>query len=208
MADKKKEPTALETFKAKRKAIDQLIHTIELHHHDAYITAAKKHLSDGNVIDYSRLEDTAIQDKFAQEMTDFYVEKAKTYFGISPDKALDDQQIEMLLLAYAGITKSNLFELTRRYGEDFTLRAYRGQIDQVQEAIAKRMLPLAETHIKDEHKAGIIKEMSLEDKIDASKITTPQLAGLMHEYHGKGAVDARSYKREIYKKPAPKDKAA
>ncbi len=201
-ADKKKGPTAFETYKAKRKAIDKLVDTIYIHHHEAYTSAAQKHLKDEKgLIDYSKLEDVATQDKFAQEMTDFYVEKAKSYFGIGKDKELDEQQIEMLLMAYSGVTKTELFTLARKYGEDFTLPAYKQTIDDVQKSLMKKLTPLTTAHVKDEHKGEIIQEMGLEDRIDSAKITTEELSALMHEYHNKGGMlDPRLYKKAIYRK--------
>lgn len=197
--------TPLQLFTEKKKAAKLLADTIQMHHEQAYTTAAEKHLkNDKGLFDYSKLEDAATQEKFAGHMTDFYVTKAREYFGVGKDVKLNEHQVDMLLAAYSGITKTELTDTIRKSGEDFTLDTFKSAVDQVRQQIGRRLDATAASHVKETHKAGIIKEMKLEDLVDATKMTAEQVIGLMHTYHAnQGLVPAKSYKKEVYyKKPA------
>lgn len=198
--------TPLQLFTEKKKANRKLADTIQLHHEQAYTSAAEKHLKDKEgLFDYSKLENAATQEKFAEHMADFYVTKARQYFGVGKDIKLNEQQVDMLLSAYSGITKTELTDTIRKAGEDFTLDTFKSAVDQVRQQIGRRLDATAASHVKEEHKVGIIKEMKLEDLVDATKMTAEQVIGLMQTYHAnQGLVPAKSYKKEVYyKKRAP-----
>lgn len=195
--------TPLQLFIEKKRAVRRLTDTLYLHHDEAYTTAAKEHLmTKEGAVDYTRLEDAATQEKFAQRMTDFYVTKAREYLGIGKDVKLDANQINMLLMTYAGITKEELQQLVRESGEDFTLEHFKSVADRLKQQVHQRLDATAGSHVKDEHKAGVIKEMGLEDIVDTSRMTTQQLTGLMSIYHAnEGVIPPKAYKREIFYRP-------
>lgn len=202
--------TPLQLFTEKKKAVKKLTDTIQLHHEQAYTSAAEKHLKDkGGLFDYGKLEDAATQEKFAEHMADFYVTKARDYLGVGKDVKLNEHQVDMLLAAYSGITRSELLDVVRKSGEDFTLNAFKAVVDRVMQQIGRRLDSTAASHVKAEHKVGIVKEMKLEDLVDPTKMTIEQVAELMQAYHAnEGVIPPKSYKKEIfYRKPAEKKAA-
>ena len=203
---RRREPTPLDVFMEKSKAIRKITDTIALHHAQAYTTAAEAHLKDDEGrIDYGRLEDADIQKKFAENMRDFYVGKAREYFKIGAETKLNEEQIEMLLSSYAGITYSELLRIIQQTGEGFTLEAFRSVSDKFKKSIQDKLEPHAASHITQEHVPGIVKQMGLEDRLDASKMRVEDIVGLMAAYHtNAGVISPRDYNRAIYRRPEPK----
>mgnify|MGYP001594096974 CR=1 FL=1 len=200
--------TPLQLFREKTKAVKKLTDTLYLHHNEAYNVAAKEHLMDKGQVDYSRLEDDATQEKFALHMADFYVTKARQSLGIGKDVKLDENQTNMLMMAYAGITKTELLELVRTNGEEFTLEAFKGVADRFKKSVHDKLAPTAAEHITRKHIPGVIKEMKLEDMVDASKMDVGDVIQLMGSYHlNEGVIPSKAYKKAIYYKQ-PHAKAA
>src|SRR3989344_1282751 len=87
----------LQLMKDKSEAVQQLIDTLEIHHHEAYTGAANKYLldKDSKNIDYKKLKSGEVQEKFAEHMVDFYLTKAKERFGISKEKKLSEVETDL-----------------------------------------------------------------------------------------------------------------
>ena len=146
----------LQEMRDKFDAIDDLIDTLDLNHHEAYTIAANKHLKKDNGKpgpDYMKLEDGETQEKFAQEMADFYLVKAREKFGISKSKELSETDKNMLLNAYAGFTKDELLELLRHHKKDFKLDLFSGFMRDPRTGflaqVRAKMTPSAQAHIRD-----------------------------------------------------------
>jgi len=203
MADKSK----LQQMRDKLDAIDDLVDTLDVHHHEAYTSAAEKHLmkADGN-LDYKKLKDGKVQEDFAQTMVDFYIEKAKNKFGISQAKKLSEEETDMLLSAYANVTKGSLLELLRENKDEFKLQMFSTNVRSERGILAQvraRMTPSATSHIQDtsEDKTDIVKEMGLEQMVDPEYMTRDQVIGLGQQYHrDRGVVNPRLYEDQGYER--------
>ncbi len=209
LAENKGHQTPLQQFMEGRKAVKRLADTLYTHHQEAYTSAANVHLKNGRgQIDFSQLEDAAVQEKFAQQMTDFYVAKAKENFGIGKDVKLDPIRVNQLLFAYAGITKDQLIRLIKQRGENFTHEHFSSVAKELSDSVHERLAPTAAEHVKPEHIPGILKDMKLDDIVDATKVRLEEVVGLMGVYHAQGGVvPPPSYKNAAYLKkqrePAP-----
>lgn len=200
------EKSKLQRMRDKFDTIDALIDTLDVHHHEAYTSAAEKHLKDEKgEIDYKRLKEGKVQQDVAQTMVDFYVEKAKTKLGIPKEKKLSEEEIDMLLSAYANITKGELLELLREYKDDFKLATFSQHVRDPQKGLLARvsakMMPSATSHIEDteKDKRDIIKAMGLEGKIDPKYITRQQVLKHAASYHkNKGVISPGEYEDEVY----------
>jgi hypothetical protein len=208
------EPSKLQKMRDKLDAIDQLVDTIELHHYQAYTSAAEKHLTtEGKKLDYKKLEDSGTQERFVQHMVDFYVERARERFGISKDKKLNDEEVDMLLGMYGNVTKGELLERIRENKGKFTLESFKGLLGTkegrgILGQVRTKMLPGATSHIRDDpHELEeIVKDMGIADKVDPKYMTRQQVIGLAHNYHlNDGSIPSSVYKGEVFskeKKPA------
>lgn len=206
---KKNGLSPLELYAEKHKAVSKVVDSIELHHFQAYTSAAEAHLKDAEGhIDYSKLEDATVQGKFAEHMRDFYVDKVRQYFGMGKETKLTEAQIEMLLSAYSGVTHSELLQHIRTNGEKFTVDEFARLITDpqqgIKQAIRRKLLPHTFGHITREHIPGLIKDMGLEGKIDATKMDVADIVPYMSQYNSDKVVPMSMYKRKIYHKPEPK----
>ncbi len=200
------EASALHTYREKAKAISRAADTIELNHQDAYTVAARKHLTgkDG-LIDLTKLNEEETQEHMADTMADTYKKHAKEYFKIGEKIDLEDHQVDLLLSAYVRTTKAQLKNEIQNRGDEFTLALYRQMTTSVRQQVYQTMLPSASAHIKREHLPAVVKEMGLEDRIDASKLSVDEAVGLMSEYHrtdGAGVAESRYKNLVAYKKSA------
>ncbi|GEM_PF-3346221 len=206
---KKRELSPLELYAEKHKAVSKVVDSIELHHFGAYTSAAEAHLKDAEGhIDYSKLEDAAVQGKFAEHMRDFYVDKARQYFGMSKETKLTEAQIEMLLSAYSGITHSELLQTLRTHGEKFTVDEFAKLITDprqgIKAAIRNKLLPHTYGHITREQLPGLVKEMGLEDRVDATKMDVEDIVPFLASYNTNRVVPMDLYKRKVYHKAEQK----
>jgi len=193
----------LDEYMKKRRVVKKLADTIELHHEKAYTTAAEQHLKGkDDLIDYERLRESDVQQKMADTMADFYVERAKDYLHLG-DEDLDDVKKDMIMSAYAGITRGELRDEVRNRAEGFTLEQFRGISRQLKGRVEQRLAPTASAHIKRENLEDILKGMKLDDKLDPSKLDVPEVTQLLEVYHANdGTVPERAYRSSIAYKGA------
>lgn len=189
----------------KSDTIDTLIETLDVHHHEAYTAAAEKHLKEGQVYKHDKLKEGKVQQGFAQSMVDFYVTKARERLGIAKDKKLNDEEVDMLLMAYANITKGELLDLIREAKNKFTLSAFstavrdpdRGFLSQVR----RRLEPSASAHIQDtlEDKMRLVEDIGLKGKVDPRYMTRTQVLRHASTYHrNQGVISPADYQDQVY----------
>lgn len=196
----KAKQTLLEEFGIKYDAVNRLADTVEIHHQKAYTEAALKHLKDkeGN-LDYKMLKDSKVRSAMADQMADYYTEQARKYFKLDEKASkLSDMQQEMLINAYAGITRGQLKSTIHKAEDDFTLQHFGEIVGRIKQRIGEQLGPAAYAHIEDrpEHKKAILKELGLEGKIDAELLRMEELQQLM-ELHKKneGVLSPKSYQK-------------
>ncbi len=197
-AGHKAKQTLIQEFGAKYDAVRKLADTIEVHHFQAYTGSAEALLKDkeGN-IDYKKLKDANIRTSMADRMADFYISKAKQYFKVDESASkLSPMQQEMLLNAYAGVTRGTLTAEIHKAEDDFTLEHFKGRVTEIKRRVTSNLLPSAYSHITDTaKKKSVIKEMGLEGKIDAELIESEDLFPLMETHHVTGVVPQRNYEK-------------
>lgn len=196
----KEKQSLLEEFGIKYDAVHRLADTVEIHHQKAYTEAALKHLKDkeGN-LDYKVLKDPEKRSAMAGQMADYYVEKAKEYFRVDEKASkLSDLQKEMLINAYAGITRGQLMRDIHREEEGFTLQRFGQTVAQIKERLLQELGPTAYEHVKDTpaHKKALLKEMGLEGKLDSEFVRISDLLPLMEQHHQLGALPPRAYEKQ------------
>ncbi len=132
-------------------------------------------------------------------MTDTYVSKARSYFGMGKDVKLDEFQTNMLLQAYTGITREELLQHIRSRGKGFTLDHFHQTLEEILKNVKNRLRPVAFEHVGKEHRESVVKEMGLEGKVDPGKMDVNELYNLMETYHvADGSVPGRAYKGKLY----------
>ncbi len=196
----KEKQSLLEEFGIKYDAVNRLADTIEIHHQKAYTEAALKHLKDkeGN-LDYKMLKKAEVRTAMANQMADYYTEEAHKYFKIDPKASkLSDMQKEMLINAYAGITRGQLHDTIHKSEDDFTLPEFSKLVVRIKQRIGEQLGASAYAHIQDkpEHKKAILKELGLEGKVDTELLRVDELHALMEAHHQNGGViSPKSYQK-------------
>jgi len=199
-------PEHIKKYESLKKKAKRILDTMDLSHSKAYTNAAESVLMDkeGN-LDYDLLEKEDIQQKFADKMTSHYVDAANKYFG-SKLKPEDQFQVDMLLQAYAGTTKSTIENTVKRLGKKYTLTAHEEGKKELLDQAKKSLGASAQSHLKEEHAADFIKYMNLEGLVDSSKVRLGEALGIHSIYEEKGTVtekmirDVFGYKPIIMKK--------
>ncbi len=179
----------------------KLTDTIHRHHRQAYDSAIDSHLTgkDG-LVDMDKLDNSKVQDKFVDKMTDIYLSKAKQTLGM---KGKDQIENELILNTYAGITKNELKSAVKSQGSDYTFDNHHGHMKQIiKEKIAPTLFNAASSHLKSSDISDIIKYTKTSGFIDSKKIRKGEAINLLTSYHESGQVASKPYRHEIYyKKP-------
>ncbi len=192
------------------KLFDTATHT----HQAAYKGAVDKHLvgEDGEV-DFEKLDDINVQKEFIDTMTDAYISKAKQHFKVDRNKEkkndLDELEKDMLMQAYAGVTKGMIKQYVNVYGKNFKHQRFNQFTQELTENLQKQLYASAASHLEEEHIPDIVKHIGLEEKLDSGKINVQEATRLLETFHRDGGITDSGLRQMIpnyqTKKPKPKD---
>ncbi|TKJ17594.1 hypothetical protein CEE44_03610 [Candidatus Woesearchaeota archaeon B3_Woes] len=185
-------PKSVKKYEALKKKAKEILDTTTLSHTEAYTIAADAVLRDEKgIVHYDRLEKGDIQKKFVDQMVGHYIQRANEYFGmnINPE---DRMQVDQLLKAYSGVTKTQLEKNLQTYGKNYTVKSHEGMRDELVKEVAKQLNTSAGAHLKDEDAADFVKHMDIEDIVDASKMRVEDILYLHGAYKSGG--DALTHK--------------
>jgi|TARA_B100002003_G_C14059145_1_gene509930 hypothetical protein len=193
-------PEHIKKFEELKKKYKRLLDTTKLAHTEAYLQAVETIKDKKGNVDYELLEEEGARDKFADAMVGHYVLKAKEYFGsdISGDDVL---QVDMLLNAYTGATKTELENLIKKQGKNYTLDKHEQTRNRLVGKIANQIRPTIYSSLKDEHKGDLIQHMGLEGLVDESSISIEDLAQIHDIYEESGVVTEKSILNQYGHKP-------
>lgn len=197
--DKKKEiPKHIKTYHENIEKEKKLIATTDHHHRFAYEHMTDKVLKDEKtgLIDPDLLKKSDVQLKAADEMADFYLDKALEHFGykkpgekLPDDNKLDVFQKDMLMKAYANTTKGelrNLFgqhqERLGNYGEFIRLK------DRFMKPLIERLMSASMSHLKEEHIDDIINYTGVKDMVEREHMKIENAASLLRQHYELGGV--------------------
>ena len=198
MAEKDKVPEYIKLYEDLKKKAGRILATTKHVHSEAYLKAADTILrgKDG-LIDPELLDDLKKQEEFVEKMTEHYIKAANKHFG-SKLTPKDQVQIDQLMGAYAGITRSQLLEYIKNKGKEYTIEEHervRGyHMRQVEDQLTKSTA----SHLKEEHISGFIKHMGIEDLVNASQMRVQDITKLHDVYENIGTVNEKMV-RDTYK---------
>jgi hypothetical protein len=191
-------------YKHSKKLIDTITHS----HSQAYIKAVDEHLRDDKgQVDFDKLDDTRLQDKFADTMKDFYIEKARDYLKVSGGD-LDEVQKNMLMQAYSGISDSALRDQIRKSGSDFTHQAMDSVKANIRRGLEERLYGIASKDLSQEHVEDIIKYVGVANKVDYKLISFEEAKDLLEAHHIDGTISDPTLRRVVGAYKVSKGKAA
>ncbi len=187
---------------------DTAVHT----HQAAYQSAVNKHLvGDDGEVNFEKLDNLKIQREFIDTMADTYISKAQQHFKISKDKKLDDLEKDMLMKAYAGVTRGTIKQYVNAHGKNFKHQQFNQFTQQYTRDLQQQLYASASAHIEEEHIPDIVKHVGLEAKLDGGKITVQEAAHLLETYQREGGITDNDLRQMIpnyqAKKPKPKEKS-
>jgi len=176
------------------KHVQKMLDTTELHHRQAYNKAVMEVLMDEDgKVDYKRLKDNPEnQEKFADAMADFYVEKVEDALGIKikkKDKKEEDFAKDMLMKTYHGITRAELKKHTGTYEDKFTFDNFSNIKDQYMKDIQENLAASAGQHLTKKDISNIIKYTKAEHLLDEKYIEDVQkIAPLVQIFEDSGQI--------------------
>lgn len=189
MADKPKDdtPKSVDKYESLKKKAKRILDTTKLAHSEAYVISADSLLRDkeGN-IDYGLLKEDNMQKKFVDSMVSHYIQRANEYFGMNINSE-DRMQVDQLLKAYAGVTKTQLERNLKTHGEKYNIELHEKNRDKFVEEVGNQLYSSAGAHLKDEHAADFVKHMGIEDIVDATKMKVEDIT-LLHSAYESGKV--------------------
>jgi len=184
-------PEHIKKFKELKKKAKQIADTTDLAHSEAYNIATMVLKNKEGNIDYDLLEKEDIQQKFLDKMVGHYVERANKYFG-SKINPKDRIQVDQLMKAYAGVTRTKLEEDMRVQGKDYTQKYHEGLRDELMKAVKEQLSSSARSHLKDKHVKDILKELPDIGKIvDEDKVRLQDAMILYDIYDQGGAISKK-----------------
>ncbi len=173
-----KEPEHIKHYHKKRELMEKTIATHKLEHSEAYNKAAREHLLDeAGRVDYKKLDDSKVQEDFVKKMVDHYMISAKKAFG--DIKPRDEMSEEIILKAYAGVTKAEMLDTIRRHGKRYTLDAHKARVDEIVEHLEKQLGPVTYSHFKPEHAEDVLKHTKAYEAVDKEKIRPEEVGGTL-----------------------------
>lgn len=185
-------------YKKLSKKSKKIVDTTIREHGRAYDTATSLIEDEEGNIDYEKLEDPVLQEKFAEKMADHYVSKAKQVLK-SKISGKDKFENAMLTQAYAGTAEHELKQIVGELGSKFTYDVYNKEIkDNFVKKIASNLKSAAKSHIKEEHIPHVVKYTKTEEFIDPNKLTIDDAVDILDEFHTQGVVSPEKHKNKIY----------
>lgn len=204
MTNKEDAPEHIEKYKGLKKKAKKIIDTAKLAHSEAYIVAADSLLRDEEgKIDYDILEKVKIQQQFVNQMVGHYIQRANEYFGtqINPE---DRMQVDQLLKAYAGVTKTELEKNLRTYGKKYTVETHEKVRDELIKKVAEQLSESAGAHLREEHIGDFVEHMGIEDIVDSTKMKVEDIKLLHGAYEAHGALSPKLIESTYLELGAPK----
>jgi hypothetical protein len=183
-------------------------------HSEAYHAGMKAVEKKGEV-DWTALEDRANQEKVAENIANYYLEKAKKYLNVKTDHKFESKEDEklyndQLLMQYAGLTKEmirdSIKKLVAQDPTAFSEENYLGQTTEHTEKLTGELLRSAAGHITKEHAKGVIehikkggKHPDIDSLVDANLMKKEHVVGLLGQYdEGRGAITENFLKTQDY----------
>jgi hypothetical protein len=198
MAEEKKEtPKHIDTYYKHKTKADQIIETTHHHHRQAYGAAVDKVLVDEKtgLVDYDRLKKSKNQLDFANHMTDFYVDKAISYFGLKKENEPLTAEIkkdifkkDMLMRSYARVTQGELKRLLSIYKENFKFDKFDAAKEEWLKHLESDMHNLASQHLTDEHIDDIVKYTGADKYLVKANIKAHHLPRLLDAHKQFGQI--------------------
>lgn len=188
MAEKEKVPEPIAKFKRISDKAKKVVDTMELHHSDAYNQAAMKNImgKDG-LVDYNLLKEDKAQIGMTNDMTKYYVDKAKKFFksGIG---GKDEIENAMLMNAYAQTTQGELRQLFNKYKDDLNLNTFNAHKSELVKPIRQKLATVAATHLEKGHIDSIVKYTKADGLVNKDALGVPQAAALLTLYNRDGGI--------------------
>lgn len=171
-------PKHIKEFYDKDTKVKKLVATTEAVHNEAYIKALDAIRDERGQVDYDKLDDVKVQDKFLDKMVDHYQSNAVKRLGLK-EAPKDEIDREVLLKQYIGITRGELKRLLRTSKSNYTQRNHEKIRDQLIKKQTGELEPLRHSHFEEEHLGDIVKYTGVEEHVDADKITAQHAADLL-----------------------------
>lgn len=194
---KEKEESPIDKYKRLKKHAKIILDTQSFFHREAYNTAEKEHLlnKEGN-IDYERLKDNIeLQEKFANTISNVYLEGAKKQLAIG--KKLSELEENMLLNAYFGINKQTITEFVKKHQHELNFDRFFEIMSGLKEEFAKQLYSTAAAHISRKHLDEVVKYTGADKYIKYENLSDVELKELLANYETYNSI--QPYLKEIKK---------
>ena len=203
----------IERYQQLSKKAKNILATTAIAHSHAYTSSTDVLKDEEGNVDYELLENPEMQKKFVDKMSSYYLDRANAYFGTKL-KPEDQFQVDQLMQAYSGITKSALFQTVQRAGKNYTLQTHERQRDSLIKRIGEQLTQSASGHLTREHVPSLVEHMKAKDLVNPEHMELEDALSLYHLYDENKALTPEmienSYRSQgqptphfLLKKPEP-----
>ncbi|MBR9691391.1 hypothetical protein GOV06_01270 [Candidatus Woesearchaeota archaeon] len=198
----KEEFEHLKKYKKRSDMRDVLVDTTNVAHTKAHVYAIDEVLRDEKgKVRYERMKKTETQLKLADKMADSYIKDAKKSLKSELSKE-DEFESELLMKAYAGVTRAELRRIAADAKEKFTLEEFEKTYKpKFMETIKETLKGAVASHLREEHIEDIIKYTGIDKHgVDYARVRLPEAIRYLDTYHEIGTVPPKSIPEEHKKK--------
>ncbi len=179
----KEQYEAMKKHKKQLEAARRMIDTTEAEHSTAYLAALDSIRDEKGHVDYKKLEETKNQMKFADIMSKHYIKEAKKALK-SDISEKDEFESELLMKAYAGVTRAELRRAVASDKKKFTLKSFEANYKPAfMQSITNVLYNAADSHLTEKHIEDIVKYMKLEKHLDTKYLTRDSAVKFLYTYH-------------------------
>tara|TARA_Y100000310_G_C20595258_1_gene770173 strand:+ start:267 stop:848 length:582 start_codon:yes stop_codon:yes gene_type:complete len=173
---------AIQTLLGKKK---KLLDTTDQVHSEAYDQTVRELLMDANdQVDFSKLDDIKMQEKFAEILKAKYLIAAKKSLEVTGGKGeLED---EMLLNAYIGATSATLKAQISDAGSGYNKKAHSDIAANLRRDQDRDLTGVVYKNLKETDISDAVKHMDAEDIVNVSKLDRAITIGLMEQHYSTG----------------------
>ncbi len=144
---KKEVPKHIKEFYDRHEKVRKLLDSTQAAHSAAYNKGLEVIKDDKGEVDYEKLEDTAVQDKFLDKMMDHYLNFAVKKLGLK-EMPKDEWEQDVILGRYVGVTRGQLRQTLRKHKGKYTLKEHEGTRDKLIKKQGEELSPLRYSHLE------------------------------------------------------------
>tara|TARA_B100000315_G_C14537305_1_gene569121 strand:+ start:337 stop:918 length:582 start_codon:yes stop_codon:yes gene_type:complete len=170
--------------------------TLELVQSEAYDAAVREHLMVNDQVDYSLLNQSSVQEVFADSYNDRILTAAKSALGVTEDKG--PLENAMLVKGYTGMNPDKILVDLAERGENYTKQAHSNIITRVKREQEVEYKPALFENFKIADIGDAVGHMGVGEYVNASRLDRANAIALIQQYFQTGLTRTMVENKPFY----------